>query len=86
MTSVRGFFETGNSSSRVQLVKTLTKQQQGKVSNIQDKDAKCLTEGEDKTKKLTEYCSEMYTFQDKWDPKCTYLSGTNIGRGIPNPQ
>ena len=50
MTSLRGFFETGNSSSRVQLVKTLTKQQQGKVNNIQDKDGKCLTEGEDKRK------------------------------------
>ena len=49
-------------------MKTLTKQQQSKVTNIQDKDEKCLTEGEDKTKRWTEYCSELYTFQNKGDP------------------
>ena len=49
-------------------MKTLTKQQQSKVTNIQDKYGKCLTEGEDKTKRWTEYCSELYTFQNKGDP------------------
>ena len=48
-------------------MKTLTKQQQVKVNNIQDKDGKCLTEVEDKTKRWTEYCSEVYTFQNKGD-------------------
>ena len=48
-------------------MKTLTKQQQGKVNNIQDKEGKCLTEVEDKTIRWTEYCSELYTFQNKGD-------------------
>ena len=49
-------------------MKTLTKQQLGKVNNIQDKDGKCLTEVEDKTKGWTEYCPELYSFQNKGDP------------------
>ena len=77
---------TNNTKKAYQLVKTLTKQQQGKVNNIQHKGGKCLTEGEDKTKRWTEYCSELYTFQNKGDQKCTNLSGSNGGREIPNPQ
>ena len=41
---------------------------QSKVTNIQDKYGKCLTEGEDKAKRWTEYCSVLYTFQNKGDP------------------
>ena len=42
---------------------------------MQDKDGKCLTEGEDKNKRLTEYCSELYTFHNKGDPSvCDYDS------------
>ena len=59
---------TNNTKKAFQVVKILTKQQQSKVNNIQDKDGKCLTEGEDKTKRWTEYCSELYTFQNKGDP------------------
>ena len=58
---------TNNTKKAYQLVKTLTKQQQGKVNNIQDKDVKCLTEVEDTTKRWTEYCSELHTFQNKGD-------------------
>ena len=58
---------TNNTKKAFQLVKTLTKQQQGNVNNIQHKGGKCLTEGEDKTKRWTEYCSELYTFQNKGD-------------------
>ena len=58
---------TNNTKKAYQLVKTLTKQQQGKVNNIQDKEGKCLTEVEDKTIRWTEYCSELYTFQNKGD-------------------
>ena len=58
---------TNNTKKAYQLVNTLTSQQQGKVNNIQDKDGKCLTEIEDKTKRWTEYCSELYTFQNKGD-------------------
>ena len=47
---------TNNTKTDFQLVKTLTMQQQSKVTNIQDKDGKCLTAGEDKTKRWTEYC------------------------------
>ena len=59
---------TNNTKKAYQFVRTLTKQQQGKVNNIQDKDGKCLTEGEDKTKRWAEYCPELYTFQNKGDP------------------
>ena len=58
---------TNNTKKAYQLVKTHTKQHQGKVNNIQDKDGKYLTEVEDKTKRWTEYCSELYTFQNKGD-------------------
>ena len=58
---------TNNGKKAYQPVKTTTKQQQVKVNNIQDKDGKCLTEVEDKTKRWTEYCSELYTFQNKGD-------------------
>ena len=54
---------TNNTKKVFQLVKTLNKQQQSKVTNIQDKDGKCLTEGEDKTKRWTEYCSELTLFR-----------------------
>ena len=36
---------TNNTKKAFQLVKTITKQPQSKVNNIQDKDGKCLTEG-----------------------------------------
>ena len=52
----------------LEYVKIFTKQQKSKATNIQDKDRKCLTEGEDKTKIWTEYYSELYTFQNKGDP------------------
>ena len=59
---------TNNTKKAFLLVKTLTKQQQGNVNNIQNKDGKCLTEGEYKTNRWTENCSELYTFQNKGDP------------------
>ena len=58
---------TNNTKNAFQLVKTLNKQQQCRVNNIQYKDGKCLAEGEDKTKRWTEYFSELYTFQNKGD-------------------
>ena len=53
-------------------MKTLTKQQQCKVNNIQDKDGKCLAEGEDKKKRNTQYCSVLYTFRNKCDPSVLF--------------
>ena len=58
---------TNNTKKAYQLVKTITKQQHVKVNNIQEKDWKCLTEVEDTTKRWTEYCPELYTFQNKGD-------------------
>ena len=56
---------TINTKKAFQLLKNVTKQQQGTFKDIQDKDRKCLTEGEDKTKGWTEYCSELYTCQNR---------------------
>ena len=49
-----------------QPAKTLTKQH-GKLNTIQYKDGKCLIEGEDKTKRWRECCSELYTLQNNGD-------------------
>ena len=58
----------------VQLVKTLTTQQQSKVNNIQDKDGKCLAEGEDKTKRWTEY-SSVGEGRVSWYERLVYTKG-----------
>ena len=75
---------TNNTKKAFRLVKTLTKQQQSKVTNIQDKDGKCLTEGED-NEKMDRVLLRTVHFSEQRRPKCTNLSRTNGGRGIPNP-
>ena len=57
-----------NSKKAFQFVKDLTKQKHSKVCTIQDKDGNCLTEEEEIRDRWTEYCSELYNFQNQGDP------------------
>ena len=78
---------TNNKKKAYQLVKTLTKQQQGKVTNIQDKDGKCLKyRRRRQNKNMDRVQLRTVQFSGQRRPKCTNLSGTKRGRGIPNPQ
>ena len=50
-----------NSKKAYQLVKELTSSKQGRITTIQDKAWKCLTEEQGFLKRWTEYCCELYT-------------------------
>ena len=57
-----------NDSKRAyQLVKNLTSEKQGGSSTIQDKSGKCLTEEKEILSKWTEYCSELYNYENFGD-------------------
>ena len=59
-----------NSSKKAcQLVKELTSSKQGKITTIQDKAEKCLTEEQDIQKSWTECCSELYAHTTTGDLK-----------------
>ena len=51
-----------------ELVKDLTTVKQGKVTTVQDRSGKCLTEERQILNRLTEYCSELYNYKAKGDP------------------
>ena len=57
-----------NSKRAYQVVKDLTQQRQSRVSTIQDKQGKCLTEEKDIINRWTEYCSELYNHRIQGDP------------------
>jgi hypothetical protein len=59
---------TNNTKQAYQIVKQLTSSKQGRITTIQDKSGKCLTEECDILKRWTEYCSELYTHEAKGDP------------------
>ena len=50
-------------------MKELTSSKQGRITTIQDKAGKCLTEEHDILKRWTEYCSELYTHTATGYPK-----------------
>ena len=50
-------------------MKELTKEKQARVTTIQDKNGKCLTESSDITTRWTEYCKELYNYQSHGDPE-----------------
>ena len=50
------------------LVKDLTTVKQGKVTTVQDRSGKCLTEERQILNRWTEYCSELYNFKANGDP------------------
>ena len=55
-----------NSKRAYQLVKDLTTVKQGKVTSVQDRSGKCLTEERQILNRWTEYCSELYNSQGQW--------------------
>ena len=57
-----------NSKKTYQLVKDLTTEKQGKVTTIQDKSGKCLTEENEILNRWTEYCSNLYNYETDGDP------------------
>ena len=59
---------TNNSKKAYQIVKELTTVKQGKVSTIQNKEGKCLTEEQEVLDRWTEYCSELYSHRSEGDP------------------
>ena len=51
-----------------QLVKDLTTVKQGKVTTVQDRSGKCLTEERQILNQWTDYCSELYNHKANGDP------------------
>ena len=52
-----------NSKRTYQLVTDLTTVKQGKVTTVQDRQGKCLTEKRLILNRWTEYCSEVYIYK-----------------------
>ena len=57
-----------NSKKAYQLVKDFTTVKQGKVTTVQDRPGKCLTEERQILNRWTEYCSELYNHKANGDP------------------
>ena len=57
-----------NSKRAYQLVKDLTTVKQGKVTTVQDRSGKRLTEERQILNRWTEYCSELYNYEASGDP------------------
>ena len=57
-----------NSKRTYQLVKDLTTVKQGKVTTVQDRSGKCLTEKREILNGWTEYCTELYSHKANRDP------------------
>ena len=66
---IEEILQKNNSKKVYQLVKELTSSKQGRTTTIQDKLGKWLTEEQEILKRLTEYCSELYTHTTTGDPK-----------------
>ena len=57
--------QKNNSKKAYQLCKELTSSKEGRTTTIQDKAGKCLTEEQDILKRWTEYCSELYSHNNR---------------------
>ena len=57
-----------NSKRAYQLVKDLTTVKQRKVTTVQDRSGKCLTEEQHILNRWAEYCSELYNHKANGDP------------------
>ena len=57
-----------NSKRAYELVKDLTTVKQGKVTTVQDRSGKCLTEERQILNRWTEYCCELYNHKANGDP------------------
>ena len=57
-----------NSKRAHELIKELTTVKQGKVTTVQDRSGKCLTEERQILNRWTEYCTELYNYKANRDP------------------
>ena len=65
---VEACLRKNNNKKAYQLVKDLTKEKQGKATNIQDMSGKCLSEENEILNKWTEYCSDLYNYETDGNP------------------
>ena len=61
---IETYLNKNNSKRAYQLVKDLTSKKQGRSSTIQEKSGKCLTEEKEILGRWTEYCSEVYNYEN----------------------
>ena len=66
-----------NSKRAYQLVKDLTTVKQGKVTTVQDRSGKCLTEERQILNRWTEYFSELYKLKTNGDPSVLNCTQTD---------
>ena len=72
-----------NSKRTYQLVKDLTTVKQGKVTTVQDRSGKCLTEERQILKRLLEYCSDLYNYKAKGYPSVLNYPQTDTEDVLP---
>ena len=58
-------------------MKDLTTVKQGKVTTVQDRSGKCLTEERQILNRWTEYCSELYNHKANGDPSVLNCTQTD---------
>ena len=68
-----------NSKRAYELVKDLTTVKQGKVTTVQDRSGKCLTEERQILNRWTEYCSELYNYKANGDQSVLNNPQTDTG-------
>ena len=72
-----------NSKRAYELVKDLTTVKQGKVTTVQDRSGKCLTEERQILNRWTEYWSELYNYKANGDPSVLNCPQTDIEEDHP---
>ena len=72
-----------NSKRAYQLVKDLTTVKQWKVTTVQDRSGKCLTEERQILKRKTEYCSELYHHKASGGPSVLNCTQTDTENDHP---
>ena len=66
-----------NSKRAYQLMKDLTTVKQGKVTTVQDRSGKCLTQERQTLNRWTEYGSELYNYKINGDPSVLNCTQTD---------
>ena len=72
-----------NSKRAYVLIKDLTTVKQGKVTTVQDRSGKCLTEERQILNRRTEYCSELYNHKASGDPSVPNCTQTDTENDHP---
>ena len=74
-----------NSKRAYELIKDLTTVKQGKVTTVQDRSGKCLTEERQILNRWTEYCSESELYKHKANGDPTVLNCPQTHTEDPHP-